>query len=239
MYAARRPSATTTPEPILSAGEPPDAEILMARSAGRRRALARAGTLALLLAACTGGERRPAPVAVTDSTPTVVLETSLGRIVMRLDRRKAPMTVEHILTHVQAGFYDGLIFHRVIPRFIIQAGLLRTDGSQRGSDAQPVPNEAENGLTNVRGAVGLARPRDPHLGAREFFIDVKDNPALDFKAPTVDGFGYAVFGHVTLGMDVVDRIAALPTARRFGVPNVPVTPVLITRAYVDTTRGSP
>ncbi len=196
--------------------------------------------LAILLCGCAGGERaRPAASAAIDSTPTVVLETTLGRIVMRLDRRKAPMTVEHILSHVQAGFYDSLMFHRVIPRFIIQVGLLTAEGAQRSSDAQPVPNEAENGLTNVRGAVGLARPRDPHMGAREFFIDVKDNPALDFKAPTVDGFGYAVFGHVVEGMDVVDRIAALPTARRFGVPNVPVTPVLITHAYVDTTRGTP
>lgn len=195
--------------------------------------------LALLLAGCARGERAGPAAAAVDSTPTVVLETTLGRIVMRLDRRKAPMTVAHILSHVEAGFYDSLMFHRVIPRFIVQVGLLTRDGAQRGSDAQPVPNEAQNGLTNVRGAVGLARPRDPHMGAREFFIDVIDNPALDFKAPTVDGFGYAVFGHVILGMDVVDRIAALPTARRFGVPNVPVTPVLITHAYVDTTRGTP
>ena len=195
--------------------------------------------LALLLAGCAGGERgRPAAAAV-DSTPAVVLETTLGRIVMRLDRRKAPMTVAHILSHVEAGFYDSLMFHRVIPNFIIQVGLLRADGAQRSSDAQPVPNEAQNGLTNVRGAVGLARPRDPHMGAREFFIDVKDNPALDFKAPTLEGFGYAVFGHVIEGMDVVDRIAALPTGRRFGVPNVPMTPVLITHAWVDTTRGTP
>lgn len=186
----------------------------------------------VLVTACGPAERRRGGAAPADSTPTVVLETSLGRIAMELDRRKAPQTVAHILSHVDAGFYDSLVFHRVIPHFIIQAGQLHVSGQTRGSSSQPVPSEARNGLLNLRGSVAMARGWQPHLGAREFFINVKDNPRLNYRDSTTDGWGYAVFGRVVEGMDVVDRIAAAPTRTSGGYPNLPVTPVVITRAYV-------
>lgn len=191
----------------------------------------------LLLVASTGcGSRGGRTTAAQlDSAPVVVLETNLGRIVMQLDRRKAPLTVEHILTHVEAGFYDSLVFHRVMRNNIIQTGRLHTTGATRSSTAAPVPCEAHNGLLNVRGAVALARGPIVNGGAREFYINVRDNPAFDFRDTTATAFGYAVFGRVIEGMDVVDRIAALPTAPRYRFPNVPVTPAVIFSARVQAT----
>jgi peptidyl-prolyl cis-trans isomerase B (cyclophilin B) len=204
-----------------------------------------AATAAVTLVAC--GRPKPqapagaAPAAEAagtqrgegDSLPVVVLETSLGRIAIQLDRAKAPQSVENFLGHVNAGFYDGLVFHRVIRGFVIQAGILTASGMEKHSNAPPVPNEADNGLKNVRGAVALARTQDPQSGGVQFFIDVANNPALDFKARTVAGWGYAVFGHVTEGMDVVDRIANVPTTTTGAYQDIPVTPVVITRAYVQ------
>ena len=186
-------------------------------------------TLLLALAACQKKENpAPAAAAANDPHPVVVLETSKGRITMELDRTKAPTTVENIVAHVEGHFYDGLIFHRVIKGFMIQAGVQRTDGRQQRSSAPPVPNEADNGLKNVRGSVALARTQDPQSGGVQFFINVVDNPRLDFTAKTVDGWGYCVFGRVTEGMDVADAIAAVQTRP----DDNPVTPVVITRAYV-------
>jgi len=202
------------------------------RSVARHPRHAAVALLTLAALGCGTSDRRGTDAVAADSAPTVVLETTMGRIVMELDRARAPTTVGHILTHVQAGFYDSLVFHRVIPDFIIQAGQLHVSGQTRGSSAQPVPNEARDGLVNLRGAVGMARGSQPHLGAREFFINVKDNPGLNFRDSTVDGWGYAVFGRVIEGMDVVDRIATAPTSSRGGYPNLPVTPVVITRAHV-------
>ena len=185
--------------------------------------------LLLALAACQKKENpAPAAAAANDPHPVVVLETSKGRITMELDRTKAPTTVENIVAHVEGHFYDGLIFHRVIKGFMIQAGVQRTDGRQQRSSAPPVPNEADNGLKNVRGSVSLARTQDPQSGGVQFFINVVDNPRLDFTAKTVDGWGYCVFGRVTEGMDVADAIAAVQTRP----DDNPVTPVVITRAYV-------
>ena len=185
--------------------------------------------LLLALAACQKKENpAPAAAAANDPHPVVVLETSKGRITMELDRTKAPTTVENIVAHVEGHFYDGLIFHRVIKGFMIQAGVQRTDGRQQRSSAPPVPNEADNGLKNVRGSVALARTQDPQSGGVQFFINVVDNPRLDFTAKTVDGWGYCVFGRVTEGMDVADAIAAVQTRP----DDNPVTPVVITRAYV-------
>ncbi len=185
---------------------------------------------ALMLAAVACQKKESAPPAQTDQHPVVVLETSKGRIVMELDRTKAPKTVDNIVTHVGGQFYDGLIFHRVIKGFVIQAGVQTASGQQRLSSAPPVPNEADNGLKNVRGSVALARTQDPQSGGVQFYINVKDNPTLDFKDKTVDGWGYCVFGRVTEGMDVVDAIAAVPTRP----DNNPVVPVVITRAYIQT-----
>lgn len=198
----------------------------------RRPRFGAAAVLGLAAMGCGTADRRRTEALAADSTPTVVFETTMGRIVIELDRRRAPMTVGHILTHVQADFYDSLVFHRVIPNFIVQAGQLHVSGQTRGSSAQPVPNEARNGLLNLRGSVAMARGWQPHLGAREFFINVKDNPGLNYRDSTTDGWGYAVFGRVVEGMDVVDRIAAAPTRPSGGYPNLPVTPVVITRAYV-------
>jgi peptidyl-prolyl cis-trans isomerase B (cyclophilin B) len=195
---------------------------------------------ALALAACQKKEQAAAAQAGgNDSLPTLVLETSEGRIVLQLDRRKAPLTVDNIVAHVNRHFYDGLIFHRVIKNFVIQTGMLTADGQVQHSTAPPVPNEADNGLKNVRGSVGLARTMDPNSGGVQFYINVADNPPLDFKEKTVAGWGYTVFGHVTEGMDVVDRIAAVPTTMKNGMPDVPVTPVVITRAYLEAPAPSP
>ncbi len=189
----------------------------------------------LLLVASTGcgSTGRHDTAAAVDSAPLLVLETNLGRIVLQLDRRKAPLTVAHILTHVEAGFYDSLVFHRVMRNSIIQTGRLHATGATRSSTAEPVPCEANNGLRNVRGAVALARGPVVNGGAREFYINVRDNPAFDFKDTTAADFGYAVFGRVIEGMDVVDRIAALPTAPKYRFPNVPVTPAVIITARVQ------
>jgi len=183
-------------------------------------------------AAAPGAEA--APPGEGDSLPVVVLETTMGRIVMQLDRAKAPQTVDNIVGHVNAHFYDGLVFHRVIKGFMIQTGLLTASGMEKHSGAPPVPNEADNGLKNVRGAVALARTDDPQSGGVQFFINVVDNPRLDFTARTDAGWGYCVFGHVIEGMDVVDKIAAVPVTRSAVSEALPVTPVVITRAYVRT-----
>lgn len=195
-------------------------------------------TAVLALAACQ--KKQPAPktasaTGTADSLPVVVLETSKGRIVMQLDRSKAPLSVENFLTHVTGHFYDGLTFHRVIQGFMIQGGSVTADNQQRLSSAPPVPNEADNGLKNVRGAVALARTEDPNSGGTQFFINLVDNPRLDFRSKTTEGWGYAVFGRVTQGMEVVDSIGAVRTRP----DDVPVQPVIITRAYVETTPATP
>ena len=200
-----------------------------------RNTITAAATLLLALGGCQKKEAAPPASAVDDTHPVVVLETTKGRIVMELDRTKAPQTVDNIVAHVEQHFYDGLIFHRVVQGFVDQTGMLTADGHQRTSSAPPVPNEADNGLKNVRGSVALARTEDPNSGGVQFYVNVRDNPALDFKAKTVEGWGYCVFGRVTAGMDVVDAINALPTR-----PNEqPIQPVVITRAYVDTTAAAP
>ncbi len=191
-------------------------------------------TALFLAAACQKKEAAPPPPGAGNPHPVVVLETSKGRIVMELDRTKAPKTVENIVAHVNEKFYDGLIFHRVVRGFVIQAGVMMPDGQGRLSSAPPVPNEADNGLKNVRGSVALARMVDPNSGGVQFYVNVRNNPDLDFKAKTVDGWGYCVFGRVTAGMDVVDAIAAVPTRP----DNNPITPVVITRMYVDTTAAA-
>ena len=188
---------------------------------------------AAALAGACGKERPPEP-GMTGPHPRVVLETNLGRIVLELDRTRAPQTVDNIVAHVNRHFYDGLVFHDVIKGSLIQTGQYLPDGTKRVSSALPVPNEADNGLKNVRGSVALARHLEPGSGGVEFFINVADNPRFDFTDKSVQGWGFAVFGKVAEGMSVVDRIAAVPT-----LPNgVPVQAVTIARAYVDTTAAA-
>ncbi|MFZ1376448.1 MAG: peptidylprolyl isomerase [Geothrix sp.] len=169
------------------------------------------------------------------SKPKVKLTTSLGAIVMELEPDVAPKTVENFLKYVKKGQYKGTIFHRVIPGFMIQGGGYVDYLGKKRTDAS-IPNEADRsaaaGLKNKRGTVAMARTPDPHSAAAEFFINVVDNPALDFKGKTNDKtWGYCVFGKVVQGMDVVDRIKAVKTSnKRSDFLNLPVKPVLITDA---------
>jgi cyclophilin family peptidyl-prolyl cis-trans isomerase len=204
--------------------------------------------IALLPAACSPADRAdtpepaegtpvPAPAAVTRDT--VVLETTRGAIVLELDPSRAPETVANFLRHVRAGFYNGLIFHRIEPNFVIQAGAVTEDARERTSTVFPLRNEAENGLKNTRGTVAMARTGDPHSATSEFFVNLKDNAGLDYSAPTLEGWGYAVFGRVIDGMSVVDAIAATPTTRRGIYRTYPTQPTVIRRAYVGQTTATP
>jgi peptidyl-prolyl cis-trans isomerase A (cyclophilin A) len=161
----------------------------------------------------------------------VLLATSEGEIVIELERDKAPKTVDNFLQYVRAGHYDGTVFHRVIEGFMIQGGGMKPDMSEKPTRA-PIPLESRNGLSNVRGAVAMARTGVPDSATAQFFINVVDNAFLD-QPQARDGHGYAVFGKVVRGMEVVDRIRAVPTGNRGPHQNVPVTPVTIKRASVE------
>jgi len=160
----------------------------------------------------------------------IALETSLGTIEIALHASRAPLSTRNIMNYVKSGFYPGTTFHRVIPGFMIQGGGMDIKMNEKPT-GPPVRNEARNGLLNSRGSVALARTNDPHSATSQFYISVKDNPALDFGISR-DGWGYTVFGEVVSGMDVVDRIAGVLTSTRGGHQNVPVTPVLINKARV-------
>ena len=175
----------------------------------------------------------PLPPDIDNPTPRVVLETNMGKIVMELDRKAAPKTVANILEHVENGFYDGLIFHRVIPGFMIQTGGYTAQLTPRQSPRPSLRNEANNGLKNVRGAVAMARTDDPHSATVGFYINLVDNPNLDFTAETPGRWGYTVFGRVVEGMDVVDAIAQLPTGTQGNLGDVPLRPAIIEKAYVQ------
>jgi peptidyl-prolyl cis-trans isomerase B (cyclophilin B) len=172
------------------------------------------------------------------ATPTgakpvhVLLETTQGKIVLELDAQKAPKTVGNFVSYVEAGHYEGIIFHRVIAGFMAQAG--GYDGNYKEkSTHSPIANESNNGLSNVRGSIAMARTSDPHSARAQFFINLVDNSRLDYRAGPPESWGYAVFGRVIEGMEVVDKIAAIPTGA--GGPfrtDVPQTAVAITRAAV-------
>ena len=157
----------------------------------------------------------------------VMLKTSKGDITLELDGTKAPETVANFLRYVDEGFYDGTIFHRVIPDFMIQGGGFTPDMRKKDTHA-PVRNEASNGLKNVRGSIAMARTPDPHSATAQFFINHADNGFLDY--PGQDGWGYTVFGTVTDGIGVVDEIAAVPTGRVSGYGDVPTETVIIESA---------
>jgi peptidyl-prolyl cis-trans isomerase A (cyclophilin A) len=161
----------------------------------------------------------------------VRLDTSMGEIIIELDAAKAPKSVANFVEYVNAGHYDGTIFHRVIPDFMIQGGGFTPEMQQKPTRA-PIPLEARNGLSNVRGSVAMARTNVPDSATAQFFINIKDNAFLD-AANARDGNGYAVFGKVVSGMDVVDKIWALPTGNKGPYQNVPVTPVMIRKASVE------
>ena len=161
----------------------------------------------------------------------VKLHTNHGSITLALDADKAPATVANFLAYVSKGFYDNTIFHRVIDGFMIQGGGFEPGMKQKPTDA-PVTNEAANGLTNQRYTVAMARTSDPHSATAQFFINVKDNSFLNHSAPTLQGYGYCVFGHVVEGQDVVDRIKGVKTGNRAGHQDVPVEDVIIERAEI-------
>ncbi len=166
--------------------------------------------------------------------PRVVLHTNQGDITLELYPDKAPKTVENFLQYVRDGFYDGTIFHRVISNFMIQGGGYTQDYKRKRTRA-PIPNEANNGLSNLRGTIAMARTADPHSATAQFFINVVDNKFLDYRAPTTRGWGYCVFGRVVDGMDVVDKIRRIPTgpAGPFA-KDAPRIPVVIERAEIVT-----
>ena len=177
-------------------------------------------TLALLLALV-------AAVPASAQNPTVVMETSMGTIEIELFADKAPITVENFLAYVDAGFYAGTVFHRVIPDFMIQGGGF--DASMNQKDTRdPIQNEAKNGVENLRGTIAMARTNDPHSATAQFFINHKDNPFLDQQRAGPGNWGYAVFGQVTSGMDVVDEIAGVETTvKAGGHQNAPIEAVVI------------
>jgi cyclophilin family peptidyl-prolyl cis-trans isomerase len=167
------------------------------------------------------------------SNPIVNLETSKGLIRLELWPQAAPVTTENFLTYVKEGFYDGLIFHRVIPSFMVQAGGFAPGMEYRDPTHPTIQNEAANGKKNLRGTVAMARAYPINSAAAQFFINLRDNANLDHRSPDPQGYGYAVFGHVTDGMDAVDAIAAAPTATRPPHQNVPQEDIVIQRAWVE------
>ena len=163
--------------------------------------------------------------------PYVELETTMGNIVIELNQEKAPNTVANFLEYVKSGHYDGTIFHRVIDGFMIQGCGMDANMTEKSTNA-PIQNEADNGLKNEVGTIAMARTSDPHSATAQFFINVKDNSFLNFSGKNPQGWGYAVFGKVTEGMDIVNKIKGVPTGKYGFHADVPTTPVVITHAKV-------
>ncbi len=164
-------------------------------------------------------------------TTKVEFDTSKGLIVIELNSDKAPKTVANFIKYVEAGHYDGLIFHRVIPGFMVQGGGMDASMSERAAPHR-VDNEADNGLKNIVGSVAMARTQDPHSAGAQFFINVKDNVFLDHSGKTMQGWGYAVFGQVISGLDVVKAIEGVETGRSGYHSDVPKTPIVIHSAKI-------
>ncbi|MGP5312029.1 peptidylprolyl isomerase [Psychrobacter faecalis] len=170
---------------------------------------------------------------MVDMPPVVELDTNMGAIVIELNEEKAPKTVENFLNYVKSGHYDGTIFHRIIDGFMIQGGGMDAEMNEKATNA-PVENEADNGLKNDKGTIAMARTQDPHSATSQFFINVKDNDFLNHSGKNMQGWGYTVFGKVTSGMDVIDKMRGVPTGR-FGMhADVPNEPVVINSATIVT-----
>ena len=195
-------------------------------------------TFFLLLSGCNANTDKPAEKpaeqptqpqtsGVNKSMTNVKMETSKGTIMLALDAEKAPLTVANIEAYIKDGFYDGLVFHRVIPNFMIQGGGMNADMSEKSDKRTPVKNEANNGLKNDRGTLAMARTNDPHSASSQFFINLKDNDFLNHTSESAAGWGYAVFGTVTEGMDVVDEIAKVKTGNNGYHGDVPLEPITI------------
>jgi cyclophilin family peptidyl-prolyl cis-trans isomerase len=180
------------------------------------------GFLFLLLLQTQTATQPPAAAA----NPQVVVATSLGSFTIELFQDKAPVSVENFLQYVREGFYAGTIFHRVVAGYVVQGGGYTPDLSEKPT-RPPIQNEATNGLSNQRGTVAMARTRTVRSGTSQFFVNVVDNRRLDHTGYAPDEFGYAVFGRVVEGMDVVDRISKVPTTIKDGMESVPIDPVII------------
>ena len=167
------------------------------------------------------------PIIQEKSMTQVTIKTSVGDIHLELDGEKAPITVENFVAIAKSGYYDGTIFHRVINGFMVQGGGLNADMSNKSSGTAPIQNEANNGLTNDRGTVAMARTMEPHSATGQFFVNHKDNGFLNHTGENSQGWGYAVFGKVTEGMDVVDAIADVETGSTGGHQDVPVEVITI------------
>ena len=163
----------------------------------------------------------------------VIIKTSLGDINLELNNEKAPVTVENFISIAESGYYEGTIFHRVINGFMIQGGGLTADMSNKSSGTSPIQNEANNGLSNNRGTIAMARTMDPHSATSQFFINHKDNGFLNHTAETSQGWGYAVFGVVTDGMDVVDQIAEVATGSSGAYQDVPEEVITIESVVIS------
>jgi len=171
-------------------------------------------------------------MAKSEKNPVVTMSTNMGDIRIELNADKAPLTTKNFLDYVNAGHFDGLIFHRVIPGFMIQGGGFDTGMSQKQTKS-PIKNEATNGLKNVTGSIAMARTNVVDSATAQFFINVKDNDFLDHKNTSADGYGYAVFGQVIEGMDVVHSIEKVKTGNRGGHQDVPAQAVVINSAKVE------
>ena len=169
-----------------------------------------------------------APGAGQPANPRVLIETSKGNITVEVFPRNAPQSAANFLNYVQSGYYDGLVFHRVIPGFMIQGGGMTPNMVEKPKNA-PIQNEADNGLKNLRGTLAMARTGEPHSASSQFFINVADNAFLNHRGKSFEGWGYAVFGQVVDGMDVVDAIVAVPRGNQGPHGDVPVEPIVMKR----------
>ena len=205
------------------------------------RALAAATALVLLPLAAHAGEPAKAPAAAAKTTD-VIFETSSGNFTIRVNAEKAPVSAENFLKYVDEGFYNGLVFHRVINGFMVQGGGFTPDMRQKQPTRGAIKNEADNGLKNLLGTVAMARTSEVNSATSQFFVNVVDNPRLDFTSADARGYGYAVFGEVIAGMDTINKIKAVQTCPGNapqcatmqlppGMRDVPAQPVVITKAY--------
>ena len=184
--------------------------------------------LVFVLNSCSNkSDEAEMPIIQETSMTQVTIKTSVGDIHLELDGEKAPITVENFVAIAKSGYYDGTIFHRVINGFMVQGGGLNADMSNKSSGTAPIQNEANNGLTNDRGTVAMARTMEPHSATGQFFVNHKDNGFLNHTGENSQGWGYAVFGKVTEGMDVVDAIADVETGSTGGHQDVPVEVITI------------
>ena len=175
----------------------------------------------------TSGEKKK-----MSANPVIKIETSKGTMMLELDAEKAPNSAANFVAYVEDGFYDGLIFHRVIPGFMVQGGGMNPDMSEKGNKKAPIKNEANNGLKNDRGTIAMARTGDPHSASSQFFFNLKDNDFLNHTSESQAGWGYAVFGKLIDGLDVIDEIEKVKTGNHGGHADVPLEAVTITKMSV-------